>query len=66
MSNREKYRQKALYCLRAADGVHGSSERLALLSLAGNYMALANFVAGHEAYGPVETGNPNRDTQEDN
>src|SRR5260370_41619867 len=49
MSNREAYRQKALHCLRAADKVHNSGERVALLSLASNYMTLADYVAGHDA-----------------
>jgi hypothetical protein len=48
MSNRENYRQKALCCLHAAHTVRGSGERLALLSLAGNYMALAGYVGGRE------------------
>lgn len=48
MSNRENYGQKALCCLHAAHTVRGSGERLALLSLAGNYMALAGYVGGRE------------------
>src|SRR5262245_59302661 len=48
LSIREAYRQKALHCLRAADKVHGSSERVALLSLASNYMTLADYVGRHD------------------
>jgi hypothetical protein len=48
MSNREAYRQKALYCLRAADKIHDSGERVALLSLASNYMTLADYAGRHE------------------
>ena len=48
MSNRETYRQKALHCLRAADRMRDSGERVALLSLASNYMTLANYVGGYE------------------
>ena len=56
MSNRETYRQKALHCLRAADKVHDSSERVVLLSLASNYMTLADYVGGHEASRMVHWG----------
>jgi hypothetical protein len=47
-SNREAYRQKALRCLRAADKVHDSGERVALLSLASNFMTLADYVGSRE------------------
>jgi len=56
MSNREAYRQKALHCLQAADKVHDSSERVVLLSLASNYMTLADYVGGHEASRKVHWG----------
>lgn len=48
MSKRETYRQKALHCLRAADRMRDSSERVALLSLASNYITLANYVGDCE------------------
>jgi hypothetical protein len=44
MPNLETYREKALECVRAADEVHNSSERVELLGLAGVYMALADYV----------------------
>jgi hypothetical protein len=63
MSNREAYRQKALHCLRAADRVRDSGERVALLSVASNYMTLADYVGGHEDYGGARRGD--RDMQND-
>jgi hypothetical protein len=49
MSNLETYREKALECVRAADAVHDSGERVELLGLASVYMALADYVdRGHE------------------
>ena len=63
ISNREAYRQKALHCLRAADRVHDSSERVALLSLASNYMTLADYVGGHEDCRTARRGDRDRDTQ---
>ena len=65
MSNREAYRQKALHCLRAADKVHDSGERIALLSLASNYMTLADYVGGHEDSRAAHRGDRDRDTQSD-
>jgi hypothetical protein len=62
MSNREAYRQKALHCLRAADKVHDLAERIALLSLASNYMTLADYAGGHED-GPAQRRDRDRDTQ---
>jgi hypothetical protein len=44
MSNLETYREKALECMRAADEVRGSGERVELLGLASVYMALADYV----------------------
>jgi hypothetical protein len=44
MSNLETYREKARECVRAADEVHNSSERVELLGLASVYMALADYV----------------------
>jgi hypothetical protein len=65
MSNREAYRQKALHCLRAADKVHDSSERAALLSLASNYMRLADYVGRHDRSCGNLRGYQDRDTQSD-
>ena len=49
MSNLETYREKALKCVRAAEEIHGSRERVELLGLASVYMALADYVdRGHE------------------
>jgi hypothetical protein len=44
MSNLETYREKARECVRAADEVHNSIERVELLGLASVYMALADYV----------------------
>ena len=44
MSNLESYREKARECVRAADEVHNSGERVELLGLASVYMALADYV----------------------
>src|SRR5262249_4250364 len=44
MSNLETYREKARECVRAADEVHNSGERVELLGLASVYMALADYV----------------------
>jgi hypothetical protein len=65
MSNREAYRQKALRCLRAADKVHDSGERVVLLSLASNYMTLADYVGGYEDCRTAHRGDRDRDTQGD-
>jgi hypothetical protein len=45
--NRETYRKKALQCLQAADRTHDSSERVTLLSLASNFLTLADYVGAH-------------------
>jgi hypothetical protein len=65
MSNREVYRQKALYCLQAADKVQDSGERVVLLSLASNYMTLADYVGGHEDRRTAHLGDQDRDMQSD-
>jgi len=44
MSNLETYREKAAECMRAADEVRGSGQRVELLGLASVYMALADYV----------------------
>jgi hypothetical protein len=45
----ETYREKALKCMRAADEMRSSGERVELLGLASVYMALADYVdRGHE------------------
>lgn len=63
MSNLEMYREKALKCVRAADKVHGSSERVGLLGLASVYMALADYVdRGHE-HGTAHRGDRDQDMQ---
>lgn len=66
MSNREAYRQKALHCLRAADKVHDSSERVALLSLASNYMTLADYAGRHDGPCGNLRGHQDHDRQNDN
>jgi hypothetical protein len=49
MPNLETYREKALECMRAADEVRGSRQRVELLGLASVYKALADYVdRGHE------------------
>jgi hypothetical protein len=65
MSNRDAYRRKALHCLQAADRVRDSSERVALLSLASNYMTLADYVGGHEDRRTAHRDDRDRDTQND-
>lgn len=65
MSNREAYRQKALRCLRAADKVNDSGERVALLSLASNYMTLADYVGRHDGPCGNLRGHRDRHTKSD-
>jgi hypothetical protein len=65
MSNREAYRRKALHCLRAADKVQDSGERVVLLSLASNYMTLADYVGGHEDRRTTHGSDRDHDTQSD-
>ena len=65
MSSREVYRQKALHCLQAAARVHHSGQRVALLSLASNYMTLADYVGGDEAYRAAHWGAPDHREQSD-
>jgi hypothetical protein len=65
MSNRDAYRQKALHCLRAADKMHGSGERVVLLSLASNYKRLADYVGGHEDCRGAHRGDRDCDTHGD-
>src|SRR5260370_28567223 len=63
MSNLETYREKALECVRAADAVHDSGERVELLGLASVYMALADYVdRRHED----RTGRRDPDLQKNN
>jgi hypothetical protein len=65
MSNLETYREKALECVRAADAVHDSGERVELLGLASVYMALADYVdRGHE-HGTAHRCNQDQDMQKD-
>jgi hypothetical protein len=58
MSNMETYREKALECARAADGVHDSGERVELLGLASVYMALADYVDRGDGHGTAHHSNP--------
>ena len=62
VSNRETYRQKALHCLRAADTVHDSGERIALLSLATNYKTLADYVGRREGHRGEHRGDSSHDS----
>jgi hypothetical protein len=62
MSNLETYHEKARECVRAADEVHNSSERVELLGLASVYMALADYVDRGQ-HGTVDHGDQNQDMQ---
>jgi hypothetical protein len=61
MSNLETYRDKALKCVHAADEVHDSGERVALLGLASVYMALADYVDRQHEQGTAHRGDQNQD-----
>ena len=61
MSNLETYREKALECVRAADEVHDSGERVELLGLASVYMALADYVDRQHEQGTAHSGDQNQD-----
>jgi len=56
MSNLETYREKALECVRAADGVRDSGERVELLGLASVYMALADYVDHEHEHSTTHRG----------
>ena len=45
MTGRDAYRQKALECVRAAEGLRDAGERNKLLRIAGLYMSLAHRIA---------------------
>jgi hypothetical protein len=61
MSNLETYREKARECVRAADEVHNSSERVELLGLASVYLALADYF--DREHGRVHGGYQDQDRQ---
>jgi hypothetical protein len=61
MSNLETYREKALDCMRAADEVRGSRQRVELLGLASVYMALADYVDREHDRGTAHRGDQNQD-----
>jgi hypothetical protein len=58
----ENYREKALYCLMTADKARDQGVRLALLKLARNYVALADYLDSH---GTVHPGDQAQDNQKD-
>jgi hypothetical protein len=64
MSNLESYREKARECIRAADEVHNSCERVELLGLASVYMALADYV-DRGRHGTADRCDQHRDMQND-
>jgi hypothetical protein len=47
MPDGENYRKKALECMLTADKARDSGVRLALLKLARNYVALADYLDAH-------------------
>jgi hypothetical protein len=47
LADGENYREKALHCLMTADKARDPSVRLALLKLARNYVALADYLDAH-------------------
>jgi hypothetical protein len=57
------YRAKALRCLRVANKVHDSGERVALLSLACNYMSLADYVGRRHEHRATHQSDQGPDTQ---
>ena len=52
----ETYRKLALHCLRAADKVRDPGMRLALLSLATKYIALADYADRRHEHGTAHPG----------
>jgi hypothetical protein len=66
MPNRETYRRNALQCLRAAGKANDSGERFALLSLASNFMTLAEYVDGRQDRRIAPGNGRDHDTQNDN
>jgi hypothetical protein len=58
MSNLETYREKAAKCLRAADQMRGSGQRVELLGLASVYMALADYVDPQHEPDTTHRGDP--------
>lgn len=58
MPDVENYREKALHCVLTADRARDPGVRLALLKLARNYVALADYLDSH---GIVHQGNQDPD-----
>jgi len=65
MSNLETYREKALECARAANGVQDSGERIGLLGLASVYTALADYVDHQHEHGAGNWGDQDQDMHKD-
>jgi hypothetical protein len=63
MPDGENYREKALHCLMIADRARDPGVRLALLKLARNYVALADYLDEH---GTASLGDEDQDKQKDN
>jgi hypothetical protein len=61
MSNLETYREKAAKCIRAADQVRGSRQRVELLGLASVYTALADYVDREDKRDSAHRGDQNQD-----
>jgi hypothetical protein len=61
MSNLETYREKAAKCMRAADEVRGSDQRVELLGLASVYMALADYVDRQHEHGTARGSDQDQD-----
>jgi len=61
MSNLETYRDKAAKCIRAADEVRGSGQRVELLGLASVYMALADYVDHQHVDDTAHRGDQDQD-----
>ena len=60
MPDGETYREKALHCLLTADKAHDPGVRLALLKLARNYVALADYL---DKYDTAHSDNQDQDDQ---
>jgi len=56
----ETYRKKAMNCVLAADRVRDPHVRLALQSLARNYMRLADYLDHRGERGTAQSGNQDR------
>ena len=62
MPDGENYREKALHCLLTADRARDPGVRLALLKLARNYVALADYLDKH---GTAHPGDQDQDKQKE-